>query len=85
MSKCLCVCVSVCLSVCAIESQGSKGGPRGAKQSPIVFEASHWPSDRMTKSGLSLVNDGGGGGLKNPAYGRHQLSRPMRIIGPIQA
>ena len=21
---------------------------------------------------------------KNPAYGRHQLSRPMRIIGPIQ-
>ena len=22
--------------------------------------------------------------LKNPAYGRHQLSRPMRIIGPIQ-
>ena len=22
--------------------------------------------------------------LKNPAYGRQQLSRPMRIIGPIQ-
>ena len=22
--------------------------------------------------------------LKNPAYGRHQLSRPMRIVGPIQ-
>ena len=22
--------------------------------------------------------------LKNPAYGRHQLSRPMRIEGPIQ-
>ena len=21
---------------------------------------------------------------KNPAYGRHQLSRPMRIVGPIQ-
>ena len=29
------VCVSVCLCVCAIKSQGSKGGPRGAKQSPI--------------------------------------------------
>ena len=29
------VCVSVCVSVCAIKSQGSKGGPRGAKQSPI--------------------------------------------------
>ena len=23
-------------------------------------------------------------GSKNPAYGTHQLSRPMRIIGPIQ-
>ena len=22
--------------------------------------------------------------LKNPAYGRHQLSRPMLIVGPIQ-
>ena len=22
--------------------------------------------------------------LKNPAYGRHQLSRPMQIVGPIQ-
>ena len=22
--------------------------------------------------------------LKNPAHGRHQLSRPMRIVGPIQ-
>ena len=22
--------------------------------------------------------------LKNPAYGRHRISRPMRIIGPIQ-
>ena len=22
--------------------------------------------------------------IKNPAYGRHQLSRPMRIVGPIQ-
>ena len=22
--------------------------------------------------------------MKNPAYGRHQLSRPMRIVGPIQ-
>ena len=21
---------------------------------------------------------------KNPAYGRHQLSRPMRIVGPVQ-
>ena len=21
---------------------------------------------------------------KNPAYGRHQLSRPIRIVGPIQ-
>ena len=21
---------------------------------------------------------------KNPAYGRHQLSQPMRIVGPIQ-
>ena len=21
---------------------------------------------------------------KNPAYGKHQLSRPMRIVGPIQ-
>ena len=21
---------------------------------------------------------------KNPAYGKHQLSRPMRILGPIQ-
>ena len=21
---------------------------------------------------------------KNPAYGRHQLSRPMQIVGPIQ-
>ena len=21
---------------------------------------------------------------KNPAYGRHQISQPMRIIGPIQ-
>ena len=21
---------------------------------------------------------------KNPAYGKHQVSRPMRIIGPIQ-
>ena len=29
------VVLSVCLSVCAIKSQGSKGGPRGAKQSPI--------------------------------------------------
>ena len=44
------VCSSVCLSVCAIESQGSKGGLKGARQSPIVFEASHWPSDHMTKS-----------------------------------
>ena len=32
---------------CAIESQGSKGGPRGARQSPIVFEASHWSQIRM--------------------------------------
>ena len=22
--------------------------------------------------------------IKNPTYGRHQLSRPMRIVGPIQ-
>ena len=22
--------------------------------------------------------------LKNPAYGRHRISRPMRIVGPIQ-
>ena len=22
--------------------------------------------------------------MKNPAYGRHQLSRPMQIVGPIQ-
>ena len=22
--------------------------------------------------------------VKNPAYGRHQISRPMRIVGPIQ-
>ena len=50
MSVCMPVCVCVCLCVCAIESQGSKGGPRGAKQSPIVFEASHWPSDHMTRS-----------------------------------
>ena len=23
-------------------------------------------------------------GKKNPAYGRHRISRPMRIVGPIQ-
>ena len=39
-----------CVWFCAIESQGSKGGPRGAKQSPIVFEASHWPSGHMSSS-----------------------------------
>ena len=44
------VVLSVCLSVCAIKSQGSKGGPRRAKQSPIVFEASHWSSDHMINS-----------------------------------
>ena len=42
------VCLSVCLCVCAMESQGSKGGPMGAKQSPIVFEASNWPSGQVT-------------------------------------
>ena len=44
------VAMSLCVCVCAIESQGSKGGPRGAKQSPIVFEASHWPSGHMISS-----------------------------------
>ena len=43
----LCVCLFLCRG---IKSQGSKGGPRGAKQSPIVFEASHWLSDHMIRS-----------------------------------
>ena len=43
--------MSVCVWVCLRHQvQGSKGGPRGAKQSPIVFEASHWPSDHMIRS-----------------------------------
>ena len=51
VGRCVCLCVGgcVCLCVCAIKSQGSKGGPR-AKQSPIVLEASHWPSDHMIRS-----------------------------------
>ena len=42
--------MSVCIYVCAIGSQGSKGGPRGPKQSPIVFEASHWSSSHTISS-----------------------------------
>ena len=33
---------------------------------------------------LNLVTSLGIHTIKNPAYRRHQLSRPMRIVGPIQ-
>ena len=39
---------------------------------------------QLMNSGQSKCNDYGKGTIKNPAYGRHQLSRPMRIVGPIQ-
>ena len=34
---------------------------------------------------LDVGNDNLNARIKNPAYGRHQLSRPMRIEGPIQS
>ena len=33
---------------------------------------------------LGMVSLGEEYNVKTPAYGRHQLSRPMRIVGPIQ-
>ena len=41
--------------------------------------------DAILKTKVNIVSTFFGKLLnKNPAYGRHQLSRPMRIVGPIQ-
>ena len=37
-----------------------------------------------TTNEYMLLSQSGKPLKKNPAYGRHQLSRPMRIVGPIQ-
>ena len=46
------------LWLCTIESQGSKGGPRGAKQSHIFFEASHWPSGTHGQNRVLYISAG---------------------------
>ena len=56
--------------------------------SAVFLEASHWPLYHITRSrpliGQPLPPPPSESSFKNPAYGRHQLSRPMRIVGPIQ-
>ena len=37
-----------------------------------------------TKKKMAYMAKKRGNYMKNPAYGRHQLSRPMRIVEPIQ-
>ena len=68
-------------------SGGSEGGGGGSKSNAAIptleegITEMAWAAWRARFDRLAVackLSD------KNPAYGRHQLSRPMRIVGPIQ-
>ena len=63
------------------QAEKTKKGSSGKKKNLVKLLAYHKrlvEEKSLPLSNLMLKHD------KNPAYGRHQLSRPMRIEGPIQ-
>ena len=50
---------------------------------PAEEERGDGEGGKATKMAVTMLSSLCCIGRKNPAYGRHQLSRPMRIVGPI--
>ena len=54
------------------------------KKSTEIFNGEEDIEEAEHTKYLGQIISKDGTNMKNPAYGRHQLSQPMRIVGPIQ-